>query len=949
LARLYRFYLPLLAETRHNSCVQIGKFPRRAVDSAEASEMAMSLHEDKRLPFDISERQRAEDVLRRHAERQAMLLEVTSDLIRASEPGELGRKTFEHVRSAFGAVVCTNYRFDPAAQRLRLVFVHGIPPERLEAAQSLELGQEYCGTAAASCQPLVADRRRIASDPNGGLVRELGAAAYACYPLKASDGRLLGTFAVASATRESFTDDEVAWLGTITNFLAQAWERFEAEESLRVNEERLRLSQEAAGLGHWDYDYASGTLVWSEQTRKLLGVEPGEPASRALLRSRVHPEDHPRLEEHIARSARLDSDHIRHFEFRVVMQNGAVRWLEDQDRVETNAAGMPVRAVGVLRNITARKSAEEAQARLAAIVTSSVDAIVGKTLDGIVTSWNEAAERMFGYPASEMIGHSIRRLIPADRQSEEDVILGCLARGERVERYETVRVAKDGRTIDVSVTVSPMRDTEGRVIGASKIVRDITARKQAERLLRRQADLLDQSHDAIFTWKIGGGITYWSRGAELLYGYTAEEAIGRSSHELLRTLSSVPIHKIEAQIAGEGSWYGELTHTTREGRTIVVESRHVRVSYHGETYALETNRDITARKQAQEALRKSEERFKSSLVHSPLPILLFDDREQILAISQSWLEQTGYSREELRRIEDWTARAYGECSGEVLEQIRQNIPAEPEAERTERMIRTKDGRDRLWSLVTSALGTQSDGRRLFVCVAQDVTERKAHEEQVHLLMREANHRAKNMLGLVQAIARQTAAREPEDFVERFTERIQALAANQDLLVRNEWQGVDVEDLVRAQLAHFADLIGSRIPIQGPKLRLNAAAAQAIGLALHELATNAGKYGALSTNIGRVDVCWGTDGDTLTMSWTERDGPPVSPPERRGFGSTVIASMAKRTVDGEVELDYAPSGLVWSLTCPAANALEPREREQISGEEENRTNVASGKVEMRTTV
>ncbi len=637
--------------------------------------MTMSLHEDKRVPFDASERRRSEDALRRHAERQALLLEVTSDLIRASEPGELGRLTFEHVKSAFGAVVCTNYRLDPTGQRLRLVFVHGIPPEYLGAARSLELGQEYCGTAAATCQPLVADKQRIVSDPNGGLVRELGATAYACYPLKASDGRLLGTFAVASATRERFTDDEVVWLGTITNFLAQAWERFETEQGLRASEERLRLSQEAAGLGHWDYDYVSGTLVWSEQTRKLLGVEPGEPASRALLRSRVHPEDRSRLEEHIARSARLESDHIRHFEFRVVMPNGAVRWLEDQDRVETNAAGMPVRAVGVVRDITARKNAEEAQARLAAIVTSSADAIVGETLDGVVTSWNEAAERMFGYSASEMIGQSIRRLIPADRQPEEDKILGCLARGERVEHYETVRIAKDGRTIDVSVTVSPMRDAEGRVTGASKIVRDITGRKQME-------------------------------------------------------------------------------------------------------------------------------------------------------------------------------------------------------------------------------------------------------QRLHLLTREVNHRAKNMLSLVQAIARQTAAREPEDFVGRFTERIQALAANQDLLVRNEWQGVDLENLVRAQLAHFADLVGSRIAVQGPKLRLNAAAAQGIGLTLHELATNAGKYGALSTDRGGVDVCWGTDDDTLTISWNERGGPPVSPPERRGFGSTVIASMAKAAVGGEVQLDYAPSGLAWRLTCPAANALEP---------------------------
>jgi PAS domain S-box-containing protein len=332
---------------------------------------------------------------------------------------------------------------------------------------------------------------------------------------------------------------------------------------------------------------------------------------------------------------------------------------------------------------------------------------------------------------------------------------------------------------------------------------------------------------------------------------------------------------------------------------------------------------INEKVEARRALANSEERFRSSLLHSPLPVLSFDDQERILALSESWLDQTGYSREELRRIEDWTARAFGEHSGEVLERIRQIISTEPEAERDEQIIRTKDGRDRIWGFVTSAVGTQSDGRRLFVCVAQDLTDSKAHEEHIRLLLREVNHRSKNMLSVVQAIARQTAAREPKDFIGRFAERIQALAANQDLLVRNAWRGVEIEDLVRAQLAPFADLIGSRIVVRGPELRLNAAAAQAIGLTLHELATNAGKYGALSTGRGRVDVCWGTDGDILSMSWTERDGPPAAPPERRGFGTTVITSMAKATVSGEVHLDYGPSGLVWQLTCPAGNGLEPR--------------------------
>jgi PAS domain S-box-containing protein len=149
-------------------------------------------------------------------------------------------------------------------------------------------------------------------------------------------------------------------------------------------------------------------------------------------------------------------------------------------------------------------------------------------------------------------------------------------------------------------------------------------------------------------------------------------------------------------------------------------------------YLVTVVEDISARKYAEEELRKSEERFRSSLVHSPLPVLMYDDREQILAVSQSWLEKTGYSREELRRLEDWTSRAYGERSGEVLEYIRRIISTEPKAQPTELIVHTKDGRERLWNFVASALGTQSDGRRLFVSMAHDATEQKAHEEQISL-------------------------------------------------------------------------------------------------------------------------------------------------------------------------------------------------------------------------
>jgi PAS domain S-box-containing protein len=345
------------------------------------------------------------------------------------------------------------------------------------------------------------------------------------------------------------------------------------------------------------------------------------------------------------------------------------------------------------------------------------------------------------------------------------------------------------------------------------------------------------------------------------------------------------------------------------------------------------------RQAAEEAVRQSRTMFETLYEQSPDAIIVVDEIGKIDRVNAPAEALFGFSRE----------RMLGQ-SIEILlpERLRNVHPAHRAGymkEATTRPMGTglqlsalrADGSEFPVDILLSP--TNIDRRRLVLAVVRDVTERKRVEAQIQLLMRESNHRAKNILSLVQAIGRQTAAGSPEQFMERFTERIQALAANQDLLVSNKWQGVDLEDLLRAQLAHFADLIGARITGSGPKLRLNAATAQAIGLALHELATNAGKYGALSTDRGRVDVRWGTDGDTLTISWTERDGPPVSPPERRGFGSTVIVSMAKTTVGGEVQLDYAPSGLVWRLTCPAANALDA---------EENRTRGTTGKAKERLT-
>jgi len=614
------------------------------------------------------------------------------------------------------------------------------------------------------------------------------------------------------------------------------------------------------------------------------------------------------------------------------MKAGALDYLI-KDRLDADMLRRAIgNAVRQFRLIEAQRVAERRNAQLAAIVAACDDAIISVGTDFVVQTWNAGAQRLFGYGEAEARGRRLSALIVPDVYEAESVAIHTTVVSGGTVLKEILRRHKDGRLVPVEINTSPILDSSGKVTGTSIIYRDISERRRAEEVRRALADSEARFQVTFENAPVGMAHVApdgrWLRVNEALcriLGYAPDELTAKSFQDVTYSDDiAASVARVDQMRDGKIDRYDADKRYLRKDGTIVwarLTVSCVRKSDGSIDYLVTVVEDISARKYDEEELSKSEERFRSSLVHSPLPVLMYDDREQILAVSQSWLEKTGYSREELRRLEDWTSRAYGERSGEVLEYIRRIISTEPKAQPTELIVHTKDGRERLWNFVASALGTQSDGRRLFVSMAHDATEQKAHEEQIRLLMREVSHRAKNMLSLVQAIARQTAAREPEDFIGRFTERIQALAANQDLLVRNKWQGVDTEDLVRAQLAPFADLIGSRIAVHGPKLRLNAAAAQAVGLALHELATNAGKYGALSTDAGRVDVGWRIGGDIFAMSWTERDGPPVRPPERRGFGSTVIDSMAKRTVSGEVELDYAPSGLEWRLTCPAANALE----------------------------
>jgi PAS domain S-box-containing protein len=331
-----------------------------------------------------------------------------------------------------------------------------------------------------------------------------------------------------------------------------------------------------------------------------------------------------------------------------------------------DAAGVLTGAVNLLVDITERKQAEEAAHRLAAIVESSDDAIMIKDLDGIFTSWNRGAERLFGYRAEEAIGKSVKILIPADRHDEEPEILEHIRRGERIEHYETVRLRKDGSLVPVSLAVSPVK-VAGKIIGASKIARDITERKRAE---ARQA----------------------------------------------------------------------------------------------------------------------------------------------------------------------------------------------------------------------------------------------------LLTAELHHRTKNLFAVVHSVVSRSfvGKRTVKDAEMAVLDRLHSLAQTHIMLIEKEWQGADIVDVVRSEMSPY----GGRVSIEGPSLMLTSQAAQNFALALHELATNAAKYGALSNLTGHVRISWSVfkpNGHRLfTLRWQERGGPRVNPPKQKGFGSVVLERVMGEYFETPPRIDYAEGGVIYEL-------------------------------------
>ncbi len=254
-------------------------------------------------------------------------------------------------------------------------------------------------------------------------------------------------------------------------------------------------------------------------------------------------------------------------------------------------------------------AADNSKFLLAAIVDSSDDAIISKDLNGIITTWNKAAQRVFGYTPEEIVGQSILRLIPEELHSEEVEIIRKLKAGERIDHYETVRVRKGGEKFAVSVTISPVRNNEGRVVGASKIARDISDRRRLDNSRFRLAALVDSADDAIISKDLNGMIESWNQGAFRIFGYTSEEMIGQS---ILRLIPE-ELHYEEDEIlrklrAGERIEHYETTRVRKNWDPVEVSVTisPIRDNEGKVIGASKIARDISDRKRIEKALIESE-------------------------------------------------------------------------------------------------------------------------------------------------------------------------------------------------------------------------------------------------------------------------------------------------------------------------------------------------------
>ncbi|MFL5280501.1 MAG: sensor histidine kinase [Rhodopila sp.] len=392
-------------------------------------------------------------------------------------------------------------------------------------------------------------------------------------------------------------------------------------------------------------------------------------------------------------------------------------------------------------------------------------------------------------------------------------------------------------------------------------------------------------------------------------------------HVLLDSRFPIAFADVEASLECDGTWVGDLKHRTRDGRELTVTA-HKRLHVNSSTQQkviLEMLTDVTAQRRAEVALRDSQVLLRTVIETAPGPTyakdlqgrMMLANHHTLTILDKSWSAVDGRTD---REFLDDTAQAEAVMAND------RRIMESGQPATVEEAIGHEYGHGRIWLSTKTPMRDLDDWVTGLVGVSVEITELKRVEDRLRLMVNELNHRVKNTLATVQAIASQTLRRTDPEVRLTLEARLRALAAAHDVLTQENWEGASLHDVIDGVLAPHGGAAQAQFEITGPPLRLQPRAAVALSMGLHELTTNALKYGALSSAAGMVAIRWMIrpgDQPQLRIDWIERGGPPVTAPATRGFGTRLLERGLAQDLAGAVQLAFAPEGFVCSIDAPLA--------------------------------
>jgi diguanylate cyclase (GGDEF)-like protein/PAS domain S-box-containing protein len=509
--------------------------------------------------------------------------------------------------------------------------------------------------------------------------------------------------------------------------------RVRTEASLQESEIQYRLLFESNPVPMWVFDRATlRFLQVNEAAIRHYGYSRDEFLSMTIDKIRPK-EDVPALLKELDHAIRglEDAGAWRH-----LTKGGSV--------IDVEIVGHDLKYQGVdaelvaAHDVTERRKAAETAQRLAAIADFSEDAIIGKTLDGMIIAWNRGAQRMYGYASTEMIGRALSVIVPPEKKPEVTAILEAVRDGKSIEGFETHRITKTGSLLDVALSISPIRDSTGRVTGASTIARDITLRKRSEEQLKLQSAALEAAANAIVITDFKGTILWVNESFTTMSGYAKEEIVGKNPRVLKSNEQSQSFYRsLWSTITSGKTWSGELVNRRKDGTTYTEEMTITPVTHESwgtaRTYFIAIKRDVTERRRSDEALL-----FKTALLEAQAEttidgILIVDEFDRIILANKRFGSNFGIPEEMLIARDDLAVRQYVTDQVEDPDAFAAKIRYlnEHRDEKSRDELRLRDGKvfDRYSAPLVDGKGTYR-GR---IWYFRDITDRKLADERVKFL------------------------------------------------------------------------------------------------------------------------------------------------------------------------------------------------------------------------